>query len=540
MPHFVFANGNEIAAKSAHGASIAATPDTCLSPGAPYPGVPVPYPNTCTAKDLGNISTTVFLKGTGAALEDKSYFTTSYGDEPATPGMGKGLISTKIRGKCYFKTWSMNVKIEGLGVARHLDTVTHNHVNQPNALVQKYRSVWDKAAPCAQDRSEVEKHCKEKKPKDPNAKARKGFLQKLAKLASLPDEAAKKALLYKRTSGKNAWIDDHCDGLWVKPMAGTESFRNAQAEIEKFLGQGYAGIANTLVTEVLSIAKEKFGIGYIFRKAGGFAARSVLKNVVGGAAATTGIGLVVTGGMAAWTVADAVSTAITIAKDLGPQGLELIAELTSLDKIKDLLANKLKQWKDNPSGLMADLMTVDAAADACIRARKCMLIPFEKTDPLDAARTGEGCCPGQTGHHVMPGSMFGRLSNGGTDPAFSNPCSTAYDHGNAPTICLEGTNNTHGSHGVAHSALRTQIEDYQAKQAAGGPLANSSRMTYVDAREASLSAVKRIAPWCDIKCLRAQLDAFYKDCDKGSTKNLKPSYGGGRAEAGVVGTGSLN
>src|SRR5690242_9139259 len=101
MPRFVFANGNEIAAKSADGASIACQPDVCFSPGAPMPGVPVPYPNSVFARDLDNLSRTVFIKGTGAALEDKSYFSTSYGDEPATPGMKKGIISGKIQGRAY-------------------------------------------------------------------------------------------------------------------------------------------------------------------------------------------------------------------------------------------------------------------------------------------------------------------------------------------------------------------------------------------------------------------------------------------------------
>jgi hypothetical protein len=413
-------------------------------------------------------------------------------------------------------------------------------VNQPNALVQKYRSVWEKAAPCDDDRKKVEEKCKEKKPRDPKSKPRKGILQKLGKLASIPDEAAKKALLYKRKSGKNAWIDDYCDGLWVKPMEGAEAFENAKKEIESFLDQGYAGLANTLVTEVLSIAKERFGIGYIFRKAGGFAARSLLKNIIGGAAGATGIGLVVTGGMAAWTVTDAISTAINIAKDLGPEGMALIDELTSLDKLKDKLAQKMSEWKNNPSALMADLMTVDAAADACIRARKCMLVPFDKTDPAEAAHSGEGCCPGQTGHHVMPGSMFGRDAKGKIDLAFSNACAEAYDHKNAPTICLEGTNNTHGSHGAAHTALRTGIEKYQAGQRGAGPLGNPNRISYTEAREHSLAAVKTVAPWCDIKCLRAQLDAYYKGCDKGNEKNLKPSYGGGRAANTNTSTGSTD
>ena len=149
MPHFVFANDNEIAAKSASGVSSACAPDVCFSPGPPPPGVPVPYANTTLAKDLDNLSRTVFFKGTGAALEKDSYFATSYGNEPATPGLKKGTVSGQIKGKGHFATWSMNVKVEGKGVARHLDTVTHNHNSPANALVQKYRSIWQNDHDCA-------------------------------------------------------------------------------------------------------------------------------------------------------------------------------------------------------------------------------------------------------------------------------------------------------------------------------------------------------------------------------------------------------
>ncbi|WP_437484891.1 PAAR-like domain-containing protein [Sorangium sp. So ce1014] len=531
MPHFVFANGNEIASKSADGASLACQPDVCFSPGAPLPGLPVPYPNSVFARDLDNLSRTVFIKGTGAALEDKSYFSTSYGDEPATPGLKKGVITGTIKGKAYFRSWSMDVKVEGLGVARHMDTVTHNHVNQPNAMVQKYRSVWDKAPSCEQDRKQVEKNCT---PKDQSKKPkRKGLVQRLGKVASVPDEMARKAYLYKRTAA-NAWVDDYCDGLWIKPSNKVEEFKKAKAEIEKFLNQDMWSLAQSAFGELMELAKAQLSPWFLLKKAGGLALRSVLKEGGALAAGATGVGLVVSAGLTAWTIADVISTATEIAEAIGPEGLEILADLKAVEFIEKMLKDKLKQWKENPTQFMADAMTALAAADACTRARKCMLVPYDKTIPAsEAARSGAGCCPGQTGHHVMPGSMFGRRSNGTRDPAFATACAGGYDHGNAPTICLEGTTAYHGSHGVAHSQLRSKIEKYQAKQElakkAGVPGANPDRMSYSDAKDAALDAIMFVAPHCSRKCLEARLDAYYTNCNKGNEKNLKPSYGGGRS-----------
>lgn len=534
MPHYVFANGNEIATKSADGASIACQPDVCFSPGAPMPGIPIPYANSVFARDLDNLSRTVFIKGTGAALEDRSYFAVSYGDEPATHALKKGVISGQIQGRAYFKSWSMDVKFEGLGVARHMDTVTHNHVNQPNAMAQKYISVWKKAAPCAGDRARVEANCK---PEDASKKRkRKGLWEKFNKLVSIPDATAKKALLYKRTWG-NYWIEDYCDGLWVKPSASTDAFKNAKAEIEKFLSQDKWTLAQAAFKELLALAQQRLSPGFVFKKLGGLALRSIVKEAGAVVAGSTGVGLVISAGLTAWTIADVIETATEIARAIGPEGLEIVEDLKSVEAVEQALKKKLAQWRNNPSGLMADAMTTLASLNPCIRARKCMLVPYNKTSALEAARSGEGCCPGQTGNHVMPGSMFGRRANGTIDPAFENACDRVkgfkYNHDEAPTICLEGANNTHGSHGLAHSLLRGRIDEYKKKQKAakkaGSPGANPERISYREARELALDSLKSAAWHCNRKCLRAQLDAYYKKaCNKGNEKNLKATSGGGR------------
>lgn len=134
----VFANGNEIACKAGDGKVIAAFPDVCLSPPSPPAGpVPIPYPDTSFSKDMMSGSKTVKIKNQELMLKDQSFYKTSpLGDEAATNGLGAGVVTHVITGKTYFTMWSMDVKIEGENVDRHIDITTSNHMNQPaNAAV---------------------------------------------------------------------------------------------------------------------------------------------------------------------------------------------------------------------------------------------------------------------------------------------------------------------------------------------------------------------------------------------------------------------
>lgn len=133
MANDVFANGREIACKAGAGKTICAFPDTCFTPPenpATPPGVPVPYPNTGFASDTTKGSKTVEISGKEIMLKDKSYFKTSVGDEAGCAAK-KGVITSKNKGKVYFQAWSMDVKVEGENVDRHLDLTTNNHASKP-------------------------------------------------------------------------------------------------------------------------------------------------------------------------------------------------------------------------------------------------------------------------------------------------------------------------------------------------------------------------------------------------------------------------
>jgi len=529
MAHHVYANNNEVASKSADGVTTAIATDVCISPGPPPPpgGIPVPYPNTCFAKDLTRVTKTVLIKRKGAALENHSYFSTSTGDEPATFPLKKGIISSALKGKGYFQQWSMNVKAEGKGVARHVDIVTHNHANPGNTPGYPYLSVFDKSPNCKKDRDKVNKNCKTNR-KDDNKgkkkKKKKGLFAKASSLIGKVDDLAAKTYGYKRNRS-NAWVDEYCDGLWVKPMLPgkdkanmftdfVEGIQDDLKALEQIANASNVDLIKSAAGEMLALAKEQFGWWFVVRKAGGFAARSLLKNVIGGIAGSTGVGLVVTGAMGAWTVSDAVSTAKDIAKQLGPDAKDLLKQVTDPDAIREAAKKKLQEYRDDPQSALADAMRLKARLSKCINARKCKLVPYNKTGASKAATSGDGCCPGQTGHHVMPDSMMK-----------GNPCykeKKGGGKGKAPVICLEGATQNHGSHGMAHSALKESMADYRKKT-------QKNTIPYEEAREQALDAITKppaLAPasHCSRKCLREQLDAYYKDC-KG--KDVKATSGSG-------------
>lgn len=137
MANKVFANMMEVSCKAAAGKSIAAFPDVCFTPPqtpATPPGVPIPYPNTGMASDCTDGSSTVKISGKEVMLKNKSYFKRSSGDE-AGAAPKKGVVTSKNMGKVYFTMWSMDVKVEGQNVVRHMDMTTHNHGSAPGNTI---------------------------------------------------------------------------------------------------------------------------------------------------------------------------------------------------------------------------------------------------------------------------------------------------------------------------------------------------------------------------------------------------------------------
>ncbi len=199
MASTVFANNREISCKAADGKTICAMPDVCFTPPenpATPPGVPIPYPNTGMASDTTDGSKSVKIGDKEVGLKDKSCFKKSMGDEAGCAAK-KGVITSKNTGKVYFKSWSMDVKIEGENAVRHLDMTTNNHGTEPGDTppwIYKDRLALAKMSGCEDELQALEDgecHKKGKRRCPKNAKLANA--RKLHKRAIARRTAAKEA-----------------------------------------------------------------------------------------------------------------------------------------------------------------------------------------------------------------------------------------------------------------------------------------------------------------------------------------------------------
>lgn len=495
MTHHVYANDNEICAASADGTSTLAA-DTCFSPGVPMPGAPVLYMNVCKATDIKNGAKSVYIGGKEICLQDKSYFSTSYGDEAATKGMQKGAISGAVQGKCYFTSWSPDVVVETLAVTRHMDMVTHNHSNPANTPPVYYISRSAPPANCKKDIDEMEKRCA---PDTDRRKQRKG----------IPAN--------KQGGNHGAWVLDHCGPALIKPGADFEGWLDDFGDLNKVLSEATAALKSEVIAKL-----EREIAEFAAKKGAAFIARRGLTGWI------PIVGWVI-------TAVDVVATGVELAQKIP----EMKHELESLKGIADSLEDSAKKitdtfgkYKDKIKNfdqltadeqkrvaqeVMADVQSAYAAANPCLRARKCLLVPYKETDSQADTWAGKGCCPGQTGHHLLPDAMFrdheqSKLAREAwrNDPTKKGEiprdrlpkekCWDGYSVARAPTICMEGTTNTMGSHGLFHKYSEAKIAAYQG----------TSSMRYEKARDLMVEEVARLYG-CNASCMKEQLDAYYKD-----------------------------
>lgn len=101
-------------------------PDVCKTP-TPGGPVPIPYPNVAMSSDTAKGTKKVKCDGKPVCVKD-SNFKTSTGDEP---GVAKGIISSKTKGKAEFVNFSFDTKFEGKNVPRAFDLMLHSDKNTP-------------------------------------------------------------------------------------------------------------------------------------------------------------------------------------------------------------------------------------------------------------------------------------------------------------------------------------------------------------------------------------------------------------------------
>lgn len=474
MANDVFANGLEVACKAADGVSSAAFPDVCWTPKDP-----VPFANTAKAKDLANGTVTVFISGKPVAQKDKSYFKTSSGDDGARGA--KGFTTGAKNGKAYFRSWSMNVKVEGYNVCRHTDSMTHNHGSFPGNTGQwKYIDTADEKKACKKDKNKMDKACEEKKQK--TVKDKKGHSK----------QVDTKITAKKQHAG--AWKKKHCGGLKVKPRSISKEDleklkEKAQKSIDSFDAIDVA--MDKLIQEIEDIALKKGSI-----KAAKMLAKKPLQAALGP------LGWA----WAAYDVYDGLSTVSELKAYLS-NVKQQAQELKKLPEKITKLDNLIKNFDGKEaSKVMADIQKNLALIDPCLRARKCMLVPHTQTE---SKLTGNGgCCDGQTGHHLIPDSYMQ-----------DSECS-GYKRGQAPTVCVEGTNQYDGSHGTIHTALEKSVAGEGNLTYAG---LKKPTIDYDNARDAGTESHNKAFPLsgCSPKCIKAQLDNYRdKVCEKGGDSEL--------------------
>jgi len=197
---------------------------------------------------------------------------------------------------------------------------------------------------------------------------------------------------------------------------------------------------------------------------------------------------------------------------------------------------------------MLDEMAQAAASDRCIQARRCFLVPYtnkERQLPnynrgttgsnrsrgraglFDSPRSGvpnpfslgdsRGCCPGQIGHHLIPQSWLydGSVAGG-------NARCSSYNHGQAPTACVEGYDGRYGTHGDAHRQLNQQI---RRRQVDGEPLRMNEA---IDLAVDGYTRPGSPCAGCNKECLKEQLKKYYEGAGCGQVvPQMQPGLNGG-------------
>ena len=510
MPTHVYANDEEIACRAADGVATTAFPDPCWSPPPPNGGPAlVPYGNVAYARDIINGTATVFIGGQTVAIEDKAYFAASTGNEAATYAFQKGDKTHVIKGKAYFRSWSPDVIFEGLGVDRHTDLVSHNHGSMPSNtpafpyLSRRFFGGHD----CKDEEKRIERACQPDKENSETKKELKGK----SKTARMLQKLKKKSGVGRRDKNGWHWTDDHCAGLKIK-LISTEQAKEYANEMADL----FAALPEELnAMSMLESMLKDLAANAAINAAEKVAAKAAVKQLIGSSAPVAG-NIV----MGLWSAMDA-AMAVGDVREIRAAANEALEQLNALqDKAKELqsLAEEFKGFRERPpeeqltklQEIAVEGQDMLATLNACTRARKCNLVPYRADgagNPFNARKQskvesskGGGCCPGQTGHHLIPKAMI------------ESAC-PRYDHNIAPTVCVEGFSEHFGSHKRIHDAMDRRVKGL----ADAGKLLNGT-MSLEQAIEAAVESHHSafFASKCSKQCIKAQLESYYNQMCRGS------------------------
>jgi hypothetical protein len=262
------------------------------------------------------------------------------------------------------------------------------------------------------------------------------------------------------------------------------------------------------------------------KAAGKWVAKAGGKQLVGSSVPAWGNAL-----MGVWSVVDGVM-AIGDVNEIRRVAVESIEKLNVLEKeanrLKSLAAefegfDKLseKEQLAKAQKIGSEGQDLLATLNDCTRARKCNLVPKSKKDGNRKVETadGKGCCPGQTGHHLIYGAMMDGVSCPG------------YEYSTAPTVCVEGFSQNHGSHGRVHDLM-----DRETQMLARNNKLQGGTMSMKEAIDSAVKSHQEAFPMsrCSPKCIRAQLENYY-NCPGARPKALNKN---GKAPAPDAGNNS--
>jgi hypothetical protein len=329
-------------------------------------------------------------------------------------------------------------------------------------------------------------------------------------------------------SNKGAkWINDHCEFLMIKPVSGKEMFdelMNLPETMAKDMGKSALEAAIQEAKDKVTHEIEKKVAEIMLKKGATKIAGRALSLLTGPFA------IVINVAMTAYDVYDAKNTYDEVAKEFSEkfekikQTTDKLAQINEqIDDVKKLLSGdqyKTADGRISPEKVVSDAMYAAAEINDCTSARRCLLVPYEKTNQVPGMNDGKGCCPGQSGHHILPSAMF-------------KGC-PSYNEDNAPTICVEGTKNWAGSHKRIHDKLRQRLQKL--------PVPAGGQLTMDQAVEAGTKSVEDAFPalpppskrGCDPDCIKAQLKEFYDNLKCPPPKNVSGASGGD----GKIGTNS--
>jgi len=172
---------------------------------------------------------------------------------------------------------------------------------------------------------------------------------------------------------------------------------------------------------------------------------------------------------------------------------------------KDVCKEAGLSGKFSKKAAVAGQRAKDASQNKCAAARRCRLMAFD-AKPEDGIN---GCCPSQTGDHLVPKSSFFETSVKAKDLLSDwkpSATKTGYNIAKAPCMCTEG-GSCSGSHGLRH-----------AHHKAYGPVKPGKKHSFNDEVKHCAKGAHEIAPQCSKACIEAQLKAGHRKMGNTSGK----------------------